>query len=121
MVVLAPIERFLARPSPSPLFKAGAPKTVEIAVAVSIPLEWYLLRNPGKRDIGLGTTKLLHRSLCDPLHSGHPGRCSQHPMRADKIIALPERFATQANRFLIIAANELGVGDDAAIDRREWI
>ena len=105
----------------SPLLEAGAPKTVEIAIAVNIQLERYLFRDPVERDIGLGTTKLQHRSFCEPLLSGHPGRRSQHPMRANKIMALPQRFAAQANRFLVIAANELGVSDDAAINRRERV
>ena len=42
-------------------------------------------------------------------------------MGADEITTLTYRLARQAHRLLIISSDELGVGGNAAIDRRERV
>ena len=53
--------------------------------------------------------------------SGHAGGGRQHPMGADEIAALPDAFARQPHRLVVIAPDELGIGGDAAIKRRKRI
>src|SRR5580693_2594097 len=42
-------------------------------------------------------------------------------MPADEIAALPQGLLRQADRRVVVVADELGVGGNAVIYRREWI
>ncbi len=42
--------------------------------------------------------------------SGHAGGGGQHTMPADEIAALPDRFVRQTDGFIVVMADELGVG-----------
>src|SRR5271169_2339237 len=52
---------------------------------------------------------------------GHAGSGGQDAMAADEIAALPQGLLRQADRRVVVATDELGVGGDAVIERREWI
>jgi len=73
------------------------------------------------RDVGLRAAKFLERGRGDIANSGHAGGSSEHPVRADKIASLTDRFARQPHRLFVVPPDELGVGSDAREERREWI
>jgi hypothetical protein len=58
------------------------------------------------------------RQIALPSHTC--GR-SQHAVSTDEIGALPNAFSGEAHRLVIIAANELRVRSDTAVDRGQWI
>src|SRR5262249_48155569 len=53
--------------------------------------------------------------------SCHAGGSGEHAVGANEIAALPDGLARQLHRLVVVASDELGVGGDAGIDRREWI
>ena len=72
--------------------------------------------------LGLRAAQLLECSRGEIMLSGHAGGGGgQHTMHADEIAALPDRFVRQTDGFIVVVADELGVGGNAIIKRRERI
>src|SRR5271166_3910130 len=90
-------------------------------LSLGLLLHWQFVLYPGKRDIGLGAAKLPQGGACDLVISGHGGSGCQDTMSADEVAALTQRLARKADRLVVVAADELGIGRDAEIQRRGWI
>ena len=71
--------------------------------------------------LGLRAAQLLECSRGDIMLSGHAGGGSQHTMPADEIAALPDSLVRQTDGFVVVVADELGVGGDTIIERGERI
>jgi len=50
--------------------------------------------------------------------ASHTGRCRENAVAADEIAALPQRLAGEADRLVVVAADELGISGNAIIQRR---
>ena len=82
-------------------------------LASAVELEWYLVRKPFQRNVGLSAMKFPQRR-CGSVDPGRPCRGGgEHTVAADKIAALPDRFARNPHCIFVITADELRVGDDA--------
>src|SRR5215469_4607008 len=81
----------------------------------------HLVGDPGEGDVGLRAAKFLERGRGEIAKSRHAGGGSEHPVRADKVAALTDRFARQPHRLFVVPPDELSVGSDAGKERREWI
>ena len=88
---------------------------------VGVVLERQSARQPGERDVGLGAAEALERGFGGVGAAGHAEGGRQHAVGADKVGALPQRFARQADRLRVILADILAIGGDAAIDRGKGI
>ena len=88
---------------------------------VRLVLERQSAGQPGERDVGLGAAELLKRGLGGIGIAGHAEGSRQHAMGADEVAALAQRFARQADRLGVVAADILAIGGDAAIDRGKGI
>ena len=96
-------------------------KTVQIVFPVGFLLDRHLGGDPRERDVGLRAAQLLQRRLRNVVVTCHRGGGGQHPVGADEIAALPDALAREPDRLLIVARDEMGIGGDAAIDRRERV
>ena len=90
-------------------------------LAVGVLLDRHLAFDPGERNIGLRTAKLLQRGFGDIVLTGHASGGSEHPVGADEIAALPNAVAGKTHRLVVVAPDELGVGGDAVVNRRKRI
>ena len=95
----------------------GAAEAFEIELAVTVLFDWHLLCHPGERDIGLGAAQLVQGGGGGFGLARHRGGGGEDAVDANKVAALPEAFARQPHRFIVIASDEMCVGGDAAIDR----
>src|SRR5262249_53550438 len=95
--------------------------TFKIMLEVRAAFHRHFTGYPGERDIGLSPAKLLQSRLCHTVVSGHRGGRSQDAMATDEVAALPQCLACKADRLVIVAAGELGIGGDAVIQCREGI
>src|SRR2546423_3869082 len=71
--------------------------------------------------MGLPPQKAPQGGLSDFIHPAHARRCNQHPMAPGEIIPLSQGFAGHTDRFVIVAAQELRIRDNSAIDRGKRI
>ena len=101
----------------------AARRNASTMLPLHLPLERYLAREPRQRDVRLGPPQLHQRHQRHLRHLGMPGHGGggEHAVGADEIGALAQRLAGEADRFLAIAADELAIGNDDAIDRGERI
>jgi hypothetical protein len=77
--------------------------------------------NPSERDVGLHAAQLLQRGLGEFDVARHRRGCGQHAVSPGEVCALTDPLARETHRLVEIAADELGVGDNDAGDRCEWI
>src|ERR1700688_4618715 len=103
------------------LFQAGATQPLQIMLSIGGASPRHLVCDPGERDIWLRAAQIAQCQLRALRLSRHPGSGCQYPVGADKIRALPDGFARKAHRVVVVVANELGVGGDAVVKRRERI
>src|SRR6185437_12824758 len=103
------------------LVQAGAAEAFQIVLPLGVLLDRHLLCDPGERNIGLGATQFTQCGLGDFVLSGHAGGSGQHSMCADKIAALAESLARKTHRLLVVPPDELSIGCDAVVNRRERI
>jgi len=87
-------------------------------LSVCIQFDRQVFCDPGEGNIGLHAPKLLEGGCGNFFLSGHAGGGGEHAVGADEIAALADAFARKPHRLVIVAAEELGVGGDAAIKRR---
>ena len=105
----------------SKLIKPGAAEAFQIVLALGVQPDRHLAGDPGERNIGLRTAKLLQCGLGDIVAPRHAGGGRQHPVGADEIAAQPDALARKPHRLVVVAADVLGIGDDAVKNRRERI
>src|SRR6195256_5366008 len=103
------------------LVQARAAEGFQIVLPVGVPLDRHLACDPGERNIGLRAAKLLQCDLGDIVLSGHARSGRQYPVGADEIAALSDALARKTHSLVVVAPDELGIGGDAVIDRRERI
>ncbi len=82
---------------------------------IGVVLEWHLVRKPRQRDVRLGPAKLLQGGRCRVGLPGHSGGGGEHPVTADEIAPLANRFPREPHGILIVASIELRVGRDAVV------
>ncbi len=101
--------------------QAGAPEAFQIMFAFRLIPNGHMRRDPGERDIRL---RALEFEQCGTGHivpACHPGGRRQHPVTSHEIVALPDALARETYRFIVVAADKMGISRDAAKNRREWI
>src|SRR5262249_19149916 len=103
------------------LLQAGAAEAFQIVLAVALALDRHLLRDPGARHVWLRAAKLLQGDPGDIGLAGHARCGGEHAVAAGEIAAQADGGARQPHRLVIFAPDELGVGPDAVIKRREGI
>ena len=74
-------------------FQSGTAKPLQIVLAVGILLDRHLAFDPGERNVGLRTAKLLQCGFGDSFLACHASGSSEHAVGADKIAALPNAVA----------------------------
>ncbi len=82
---------------------------------ILLPLEPHLASEPGQRNARLHLPQRFQREAGGIGFAAERGR--QHAVGADEIAALAQRFAGEADRLDVVAADILAIGGDAAIDR----
>ena len=86
-----------------------------------IVLDRHLCGDPVERNIGLRAAQRLQCGLGDfglPCHAGGGG---QHAMGTDEIGALADALPREADRLVVITADEVGIGANPVIKSRKWI
>src|SRR5262249_84498 len=103
------------------LLEAGAAEAFQIVLTLGDLRDRHLAGQPAQRDVGLRAAQLAQRRGRDLSLSGHAGSGREHPVGADHTAPLADALARMPHRLLVVAADELGVGGNAVVDRREWI
>ena len=85
------------------LVQTCATKTFKVVLALGVRLNGHLAFDPGQRNIGLRTTKLLQCGFCDIVLACHTSGGSQHAVGANKIAALPDAVAGKTHCLVVIA------------------
>ena len=102
------------------LAQARAAEAFQIVLPVGVLLDRHLAAIQASEMLGCARRSSCNAALAMS-SARHAGGSGQHAVGADEIAALTDRLARQPHRLIIIASDELGVGGDAAIDRRKRI
>src|SRR3954469_20357978 len=90
-------------------------------IAVDISLERHFFDDPGERNVRLRAAYLLQRG-CGQAHPSRHCRSDGEEAVASHVIATKANGrARKTDGLIIVAANELGVGSNAIIKRRERV
>src|SRR4051812_28686293 len=103
------------------LLQARASERFQVVRPLSRLFDQHLALDPGQGDVGLGPAQFLEGRTGKLSAARHGRGCSQDAVAADEFRALADALAGQAHRLLIVVADELGIGGDAAEDRRERV
>ena len=103
------------------LFQACAAEAFQIVLTFGVQFDRHLVCDPGERNIGLHPAQFLERGRGDLGLSGQAGGRGEHAVGADEIAAFPDTLARKTHCLVVVAPDELGIGGDAVINRRERI
>ena len=96
-------------------------ETFEIMLSLGVLSDWHLFGNPFERNIWLHAAKLFQSRSGHSALPGHARGGGQYTVSPHEIATLPDAFARQPHRFIVIVSDELGIGGDAIVDCGQWI